>query len=379
MSYPWSIREYLLYAFITLLLVVLRGTLAVADHGSHLQYARGFEISQHDGYTQVSVHLPWRKNNVPMRYLLVPGGKSAPVDLPPGQVIHVPVHRVVALSTTHLAYIDAAGRTDRLVGLADFKTVNTTAVRRRIDAGRIKEVGHAMRLSMETVLDLSPDVILTSASGSLHDVHPKLAEAGLPAVLIIDHLERHPLGRLEWIKFMGLLYGTGDHAHRMFNDIARKYRRLAESTVAVDHRPRIISGTPFQGQWWVAKADSFVAQYIRDAGGTHLWMDIPGTGSQPMDVEMVYERALDCEFWINPGTWRRLADGLTADPRFADVRALRQGQVFNNNKRLNPWGGNDYWESGMLHPELVLADLVAIVHPDLLPGHELIYYQQLER
>ena len=312
-----------------------------------------------------------------MRYLLVPHGKSAPANHPPAQVIVVPVRRVVALSTTHLGYIDAADRTDSLVGLSNFKTVNTASVRRRIEAGRLKEVGHASSLRIETLLALSPDLILTTATGSIYDVHPKLAEAGLPAALIIDHLERHPLGRLEWIKFMALLLGTETHARTLFNDIAHEYKQLAAKTAQLDHRPKIITGTPFRGQWWVARADSFVARYIEDAGGIHLWPDIPGTGSRPMDIETVYERALNCDLWLNPGTWRRTGDALATDPRFAAVRALKKNQVFNNNKRLNPWGGNDYWESGMLRPDVVLADLIAILHPNLLPDHELVYYRRL--
>lgn len=361
-----------------LLLVFFWSPLPAADNKPGLQYARGFDITSYAGSKLVTLKIPWHKGvAAPMRYLLVPRGEQIPAVHPPAQVIHVPVRRVVALSTTHLAYIDAAGMTDRLAGVADFKTVNTPAVRRRIDAGQLKEVGHALKLNIEALMDLSPDVILTTASGSIYDVHPKLAEAGLPAVLIIDHLERHPLGRLEWIKFMGLLFDTGDHAQKRFDDIARKYQTLAKKTAESKFRPKIISGTPFQGQWYVAKADSFVAQFIRDAGGTHLWPDIPGTGSQPMDIEMVYARALDADFWLNPGTWRQIADGLAADPRFADVQALKTGHVFNNDRRLNKWGGNDFWESGMLHPDWVLADVVAILHPEILPDHELVYYRKL--
>jgi iron complex transport system substrate-binding protein len=97
-----------------------------------------------------------------------------------------------------------------------------------------------------------------------------------------------------------------------------------------------------------------------------------------MDLEAVYEKALTADLWLNTGSWRSIADARAADPRFSEVPALRRGRIYNNNKRLNPWGGNDYWESGMLRPDAVLADVIAILHPDLLPDHELVYYQRLE-
>jgi iron complex transport system substrate-binding protein len=370
-------RKFLLAKLAVPLMIAALAPSVAGEPAPALKYARGFSIDSLSGCRLVTIHIPTRAGAAPLRYLLVPRGQSVPAKHPPARVVGVPVRRVVALSTTHLGYIAAAGRTDRLVGLSNFKTVNTASVRRRIEAGRLKEVGRASNLSIETLLELSPDLILTTATGSINDLHPKLAEVGLPAVVVIDHLERHPLGRLEWIKFMALLLGTETHARTLFNDTEKRYKQLAAKTTPLDHRPKVITGTPFQGQWWVARADSFVARYIEDAGGIHLWSDIPGTGSQPMDIETVYERALNCDVWLNPGRWRRAADALAADPRFAAFRALKNGRVFNNNKRLNPWGGNDYWESGIVRPDVVLADLIAILHPNLLPDHELVYYRQL--
>jgi iron complex transport system substrate-binding protein len=98
-----------------------------------------------------------------------------------------------------------------------------------------------------------------------------------------------------------------------------------------------------------------------------------------MDVEAVYERTLEADIWINTGTWSGIKDALAADPRFSVVPALKSGRMFNNNKRLNPWGGNDYWESGLLKPDIILADLIAICHPHILPDHELVFYRRLEQ
>jgi iron complex transport system substrate-binding protein len=353
--------------------------MASAEEKLSLQYARGFEVEPCAGGRLVTIHPTWNEGGPAFRYLLVPRGHVVPKNHPPAQVIFVPVQRVVSLSTTHLAYMDAAGLTDKLVGLAGFKHVNTPSVRRRIDAGALKEVGQFTNLNIETLIDLAPGLILASASGSVYDIHPKLLEAGLPVALMIDHLEAHPLGRAEWIKFLGLFFGTVSHAEALFKQIEGRYIRLTRTTARLSSKPAVITGAPFQGQWWVPGADSFVARLIADAGGKPAWPQIPGTGSRPMDLEAVYEKALAADVWLNTGSWRSIADARAADPRFSDLPALRHGRIYNNNKRLNPWGGNDYWESGILHPDVVLADVIAILHPDLLPGHELIYYQRLER
>jgi iron complex transport system substrate-binding protein len=367
-----------LIAMLLLILFIGIGN-AGAEADLKLQYAKGFQVESLDGCTLVSVQPAWQKDGYSFRYLLVPTGRKVPSKYPPAQIIRVPVRRVVSLSTTHLGYIDAADRTNRLVGLAGFDHVNTPSVRQRIAAGKLKEVGQFTSLRMETMIDLTPDLILVPASGSSYDVHPKLIEAGLPTVLFIDHLESHPLGRLEWIKLLALFFDTSAHAAALFEETAARYRALADMGRKVTARPKIITGAPFQGRWWIAKGNSFVARFIDDAGGDYLWSHMPGVGSTPLDVEAVYAQALSADIWLNPGAWKRTDEAKTADPRFAIIPALQQNRIFNNNKRLNAKGGNDYWESGMLRPDKVLSDLIAILHPELLPRHELVYYRRLER
>ena len=342
-----------------------------------LKYARGFQVEDFSGGKLVTIRPAWREDASGYKYLLVPRGKDVAETHPAIQTITVPVQRVAALSTTHLAYIDVAEKTESLVALSGFKHVNTPSVRLLIDQGKLAEVGHSSRLSIETLMDLSPDLILTAGSGSIHDIHPKLLEAELPAVLIVDHLENNALARCEWIKLMALFFGTEGHAEKLFGEIERSYKRLTEMTAGLQKRPTVIRGAPFRGQWWVGRADSFVAALIRDAGGEHLWPDIPGVGSVPMDVEAVYERALKADFWLDPVGWTTLDQAASADPRLADIQALAKGRVYNNNKRLNRWGGNDYWESGMLRPDVILEDMISMLHPDLLPDRELVYYRHL--
>jgi len=140
----------------------------------------------------------------------------------------------------------------------------------------------------------------------------------------------------------------------------------------------VVTGIPFSGRWYIAGGKSFIATFLHDAGANYLWQQTSFSGARPMDIELVYERALNADFWLNTGAWSSLAQAKRADPRFLEFSALKTGQLYNNNRRINIEGGNDYWESGIMAPDIVLADLIYIFHPRLLPNHKPFYYTHLK-
>ena len=141
----------------------------------------------------------------------------------------------------------------------------------------------------------------------------------------------------------------------------------------------ILSGLPWKGAWYVPGGKSFAAQFIKDAGGSYLWDENRSTEALPLDLEMVYEKALKADCWINPGAASSIKDILQVDKRLGGLDVIKTGMVFNNNAVVNINGGNDYWESGVTNPHLILKDLVKIFHPELLPDHNFIYYKKLEK
>ena len=128
----------------------------------------------------------------------------------------------------------------------------------------------------------------------------------------------------------------------------------------------------------MAGGESFAATLIKDAGGEYLWADSHSAEAIPLDLESVYARAVKAEIWINPGAATSLNELQNFDQRFTELGVIQSGMIFNNNERLNTTGGNDYWESGTVRPDLVLADLIKVFHPDLLTDHRLFYYRQLK-
>lgn len=353
---------------------------AEAQPAVTLRYAQAFTVEQRTGYTLVTVLKPWRGAKQVFRYALVPRGAQPPADAGDAIVIETPVQRVVAVNTTHLPYLDRLGVVDALVGVGDPKRINTPSVVARIQAGSIASVGRNVELDVERVIDLQPDMVTTLGLGNPEkDNYPALLQAGLKPVLIADFMEDSPLGRAEWIKFMALFFNREAQAEALFDEITERYERMAALARDVPHRPTVFMGFDDDGKWHMPGAKSYLARYVMDAGGAYLWADLDSNSRVPLSFEEVLERAVDADIWLNQSqSWKTLADALAADERYDKFRAVREGNVFNNNARLNPTGGNDYNESGHANPDVVLADLIAILHPDLLPEHQLVYYHRLK-
>ena len=214
--------------------------------------------------------------------------------------------------------------------------------------------------------------------GGEWDTHPKLEEAKLPYVINSEWNEQSPLGRAEWIKFMAVFFNKESEVNELFQSMVDEYKALADLAAKVTAKPSVFMGAPYQGTWWVSGGGSHAAQLLTDAGADYIWSDDDSTGSLMLDIESVFELAEEADFWINVGYWNSLDDAKAADDRFTKFSAHEEGTVYNYNKRLGPNGGNDYLESGSANPHKVLADLITIFHPGLLPEHELYYYKKLE-
>ena len=342
-----------------------------------IRYARGFTVEYSRDHKIVTVLNPWRGSRVRFRYILVQRGTPPPPEAGGAQIIEVPVRSIVSLSATYLAPMQMLGIQGSLVGLDRFKYVYSPEIRSRIREGKIFELGEASTLNIELLLELAPDLIMTPSLGQEGDVHPKLMETGFKVAINADYMESSPLGRSEWIKFLAVFFNLEQKAEQVFDAIADDYEKLVEKTRSIPARPTVFTEAPYQGSWWVPGGRSYMATLLSDAGARYIWSDDRSTGSVLLDFESVFEAASQAEFWLNTGTWNSLAAGLAVDERFREFGAFQAGDVYNNNARVNKFGGNDYWESGVARPNEILADLIRIFHPALLPSHQLKYYRRL--
>jgi iron complex transport system substrate-binding protein len=210
------------------------------------------------------------------------------------------------------------------------------------------------------------------------DKYRTLRESGIAIIMNGEWRENDPLGRVEWFKLMALFLNKEKLAEEKFQKIEKEYLRLKELTKNIETIPNVLTGMSFKDTWYVPGGKSFMSQMLKDAGATYPWKADSSTASTPLSFEAVYEKGLKTDYWVNPEGATSLTDMLNADSRYADFKAFREKKVYNNNKRLADNGGNEYWETGIVNPHLILADLIKIFHPELLPQHELYYYKQLQ-
>lgn len=190
-------------------------------------------------------------------------------------------------------------------------------------------------------------------------------------------MEENPLGRAEWIKFMAAFFGKAAAADSIFNEIDSSYRALAALAAGAARKPVVLVGAPFGGAWWVPGGHTYVARLLADAGAAYPWAGDTTRGSLNMDLEAVLAKAGGAEIWLNVWGWKDLADARAQDDRYALFRAFREGNVWNNDRIRCADGGRDFFETGTARPDWVLADLIAILHPELLPGHVMRWYRRL--
>ncbi|MCX7595429.1 MAG: ABC transporter substrate-binding protein [Fischerella sp.] len=345
----------------------------------NIYYAKGFEVEYHLNYKIIKVKNPWQNANTTFQYVLVQCGTPIPKGFQATQIIQVPIKTIASLSTTHLPHLDQLGVVDKLVGISNSKQVNTTSVVEKIKAGQLVEIGNDANVNVEKLLELNPDLVTTYGVGNPDiDSYPKLLEAGLKVAINAEYMESSPLGRAEWLKFTALFFNHEAKATNIFAEIAQQYEKIVAQAKSVKNRPSLFVGFNFKGIWYMPGGNSYVAQYLADAGANYLWKENKSSGSLPLSFEKVFERAVNADYWLNLSqAWKTKKDLLADDNRYAEFKAVKAGNIYNNNARMNTTGGNDYWESGISNPHLILSDLIKILHPEILPKYQLKYYRKL--
>ena len=345
-----------------------------------LEYATGFSVDYFNHYKVVTVTQPLKAAPETFEYVLVQCGTPAPTELSDAQIIEVPIRTVATLSTTYLPHLELLDQTDALVGVDQFNFIYAPNVRQKIDRGELIEFNSGRTLDMEKLLVAAPDLVMAYGTGDPDvDSYSRIMQAGLPVALVGEYVETSPLGRAEWLMFTALFFNQEARAQQIFTDIATEYSALVELTDTLTERPGVFTGFSYEGTWYMSGGKSYAAALLEDAGADYLWADNDSTVTIPLDFESVFDQAVAADVWINVSQdWFSYGDAIATDPRYGKFNALKQNNVFNNNARMNDFGGNDYWESGAVSPHLILADLVKIFHPQLLPDHDLVYYQKLE-
>ncbi|MGO3326197.1 ABC transporter substrate-binding protein [Gordonia sp. (in: high G+C Gram-positive bacteria)] len=338
--------------------------------------ASGLAIDYHKSYQVVTVKEP-SPGAAPASYVLVRCGAPAPkLDgaLADAPAVQIPIRTMYSGSTTHLPAMVALDAADTVTGVSSADYVSTPEIRSRIDAGKVKQYADGGVPNVERVIAAHPDVLVSDGyeDASL----PKLQRAGITVLSDADWLENGPLGRAEWIKFFAALTGREKKAAEVFGQVKRDYNAVT-AKVANAPETSVLLGGVENGAWTMAAGGSYFGRIVRDARGQYPWAGDQSTGSAHLSIESVIDRSRNADAWLlSDMTVNSLPELYRQDERYR-VFARPAKRAWNSTKAVSETGGNDYFERGVLRPDLVLGDVAAILHPDMFPGHDFTFYRHL--
>ena len=343
-----------------------------------LEYAKGFTVKTlENGVRLVDVADPQHdEDKMPVSYHFALVEKGHEVDVPTGYTkVEVPVERTIVMTMLQLSNFMALDAYDEVKGITGTKNLYDKEILARVKAGRIVTIGMEGNFDTELILAAHPEIIFISPFK--RGGYDAIKETGITLVPHLGYKEAHPLGQAEWVKYVGLFLGKEKEAEVQFDGIKQRYLALAEKVAQTKERPTVFSGEMHGGNWFAVGGKNHLAQMFRDAGADYILKD-ENTGGVPIEYEQMYATAANADYWriLNSYQGEFSYEALKAsEPRNALFKAFKEKHVIYCNMKQTP-----YYEETPVRPDLLLEDLVAIFHPELVrAGYRGRYYQLLKK
>ncbi|NQX82013.1 MAG: ABC transporter substrate-binding protein [Flavobacteriaceae bacterium] len=337
-----------------------------------LNYAEGFGIENYKGYSKLSIFNT--KAELTAEYIIVKKGNdlSLKTDLP---IIKTPISKVIITSTTHVSYLEYLSEENSIIGFPTTKYISSPKTKKLVDIGQITDLGNSNKPNIELIVKLSPDLLIDYSGFNGSD--DKYKRLNLPVVSSGAWLEKHPLARAEWVKFFALLYDKQKLGDSIYKEIESKYNNIKEISKTAENIPSVFSGSMFQGMWNVPAGGSYMAKFFEDASTDYVWKDSEGVGSLHLSFESVFTKAKDSDFWFSPGMFYSKEQLADKNKYYTNLKSYKQNNIYNYISREDS-GSIMFFELASIRPDLVLADIVKITHPDLLSEYENTFFTKLE-
>jgi iron complex transport system substrate-binding protein len=327
-------------------------------------------VSYYADYKIVTV-----KNPQPKKYCLVKNLSTAtPADC---EKVLVPLKTLAEASATHYEFLNLIGEIGKVTAVSNAQLAYNETIRNGFAAGKIIDLGDALSINVEKVLHLQPSVLMMSGYNNQDANAQRITQAGIPVILNNEWQEYTLLGRAEWLKFVAAFFDKEKMADSIFTEIVARYNSVKYKSLEEKHKPSVMSGSNYRGTWYMPAGGSFVGQLYADAGASYFYANDSTTGSLPQNIETVLKNFANADFWL-ACNYRNLQELRNDDAKNALFKAVKVQQVYSFNKRILPSGANDFWESAVARPDLLLSDVIAILHPNLLPDYELVYAIKLQ-
>lgn len=340
-----------------------------------MKYAENLTIREFPDFTEVTVRNPWDTLKTLQKYILVERDSAMPAGLPEGTIIKVPVTSALVYSTVHNSLITELGAIDAIGGICNSKYVNGKELQARLASGRIVDCGVSLSPDLEKIIKLKPQVIMLSPFEN-NDKYAKVGELGIPIIECADYMETSPLGRAEWVRFYGMLFGKQDVADKMFAETESNYLKLKQIANGLAIKPKVIIDQRYGQVWNVPGGVSTMGRLIEDAGGINPFASYKQSGSVPLAPEKVLAEAHDADVWFvryNQEKDKSLRELGNDAPVNSQFKAFKDGRVYGCNTRYV-----NFYEETPFHPDLILEDMVHLMHPELSSSAPARYYSLMQ-
>jgi len=348
----------------------------VGEKHCKISYAEGFTINDKSTYKIIEL---LNKNKITSTYVLYNKNTEKPkLTIANCTYVKTPVKKAVVLSSLYVGFLDKLNLIGNIVAIDNVDYISTNKVIQGVQSNAIAQVAIAGKINEEITISLKPDLILTYGSGGMqNDKNNKLSTIGIPSLYCLDHLEKTPLGRAEWIKLIAYFFEKENLADSLFALTEKKYKLLKASAATTSTQPTVLTEIKLNDAWYVPGGKSFMACLINDAHANYCFKNDTTIGSLPLSFEQVYEKASTADYWLNVLFCKSKKDIVKMDTRYANFKAYKNNTIYNNNLIVTPKGGNAYWETGLINPDFILQDMIKIFHPELYKEKAFNYYRKL--
>ena len=349
---------------------------------SHPEFVEGFNILAKKGYKILEIHqINTIDNKSPFEtYALVHKDSIRLIKALKKKyknIIRIPVEKMIVTSTTHLPGIEMLQGSETVVGFPGTDYISSASFRSLIKKGSLKEMGHQEQLNIELVLAAAPELIIGYAVGEKPKIYETIANSGIPVILNHDWLAQHPLGKASWIYLYGALLNKLDRADQLFSNIHDQYLVAKKLATHAVETPTVFSGAMYKDVWYAPGGKSWAAQFIQDANANYLFNN-NHTGSDAFGIEYVLSKAAQSDFWIGAAQFTSHEEMLKKSAHYSQFDAFKNKNIYSFSSIKGVTGGVLYYELAPQRPDLVLKDLIAILHPELSPNHSFTFFRRLD-
>ena len=346
-----------------------------AEAPNEMRHSSLLSMYKSEGCTRVDIKNPWDSTSLLASYILVVDGAEAPQHEVEVQEIRVPVKSLVVYTSVHAGALKELGKIGVVTGVADAQFYKIPEIVEGLKSSVVVDVGKIDAPVAERIIDLNPDAIMLSLYQGMNLNSVK--NLNIPLLQMVDNMETTPLGRAEWIKFLGELTGKRAEADSVFEAVEKEYTTIKEKAQASRSKnPKVLVENMYQGVWYVSGGASYQATMIQDAGGDYAWADDKSTGSLFLSFEQVFDKAHDADVWLLKVFGQELSkDALQA----MDSRNMLFGAVINGGVYFSNTAESNLFEEFPFHPELMLKDYIEIFHPEVYDDFTPRYFKQMTK